>query len=130
MQYYQAVDHDDSFEKRLALRCSRILTYIAHSGMSGSSSTAVILDEDEFLIFLEQYDEKPIRLNHKYSILQYWEEQRDKYPELHQLACIVNTIAPTQVSVERAFSTLNWIYPHKRSRLSPNHDSRRIFIGC
>lgn len=111
---------DDSFERRLAKRYSQVPVYNAGQLMStGNSVQETTMDEDEFLIFLEQYDEKPLRLNHKYSILQYWEENKDRHPELYQLACIVNTIAPTQVSVERAFSTLNWIYSHKRSRLAP-----------
>lgn len=113
------LNQDDSFENRLAKRCSQIPVYNSHLKSNGNPVHQTTMDEDEFIIFLEQYDEKPTRLHHKYSILQYWEENKDEYPELYQLACIVNTIAPTQVSVERAFSTLNWIYSHKRSRLAP-----------
>lgn len=115
------LEPDDSFEKRLAKRCSQVPVYDKNARSSNvDTAHEALMDDDEFLILLEQYDEKSIRLNHKYSILQYWEENKEQHPELYQLACIVNTIAPTQASVERAFSALNWIYSHKRSRLSPD----------
>lgn len=112
---------EDSFERRLAMRCSQIPIYNANNtSLNVNSADEMLMEDDEFLILLEQYDDKPIRLNSKYSILQYWEDNKYVHPELYQLACIVNTIAPTQVSVERAFSALSWIYSHKRSRLSPD----------
>lgn len=114
-------DQDDLFEQYLARSCSNIPVYEPDSGTSNSNLTREkLMHHDEFLIFLDKYDENPVRLKYKYSILQYWEENKHESPELYKLACILNAIAPTEVSVERAFSTLRFILTHTRTNLLPD----------
>lgn len=51
------------------------------------------------------------------SVLQYWEENKEKYPCLFKVAQVINGIPPTQVPVERSFSVLGFIFNCKRVQL-------------
>lgn len=52
------------------------------------------------------------------TILDFWNEKRNEYPELYELAEIVLAISPTQAMVERSFSTLNYVFNDLRNQLS------------
>lgn len=52
------------------------------------------------------------------SILDFWNSNKIKYPDLYQLAEIIFAISPTQSMVERSFSTLSHIFNVRRNRLS------------
>lgn len=69
------------------------------------------------------------KMHHKESILKYWEDRKNDDPVLYQLACIINTIAPTQVTVERAFSILNLVYNSRRTSLDPNLLEQLLLIN-
>lgn len=51
------------------------------------------------------------------NILDYWNNHRNKWPELYKLASVVFAIPPTQTTVERAFSSLVLILTARRTRL-------------
>lgn len=76
--------------------------------------------KENIMLLLEQYETKLPHMRDRNSILEYWEGQKDANPTLYQLASMVNTIPPTQVTVERAFSILSIIYNAKRTRLAPD----------
>lgn len=76
-------------------------------------------DTNSLPLLMEKYETSLPDLHYKESILKYWESRKNEEPTLYQLACIVNTIAPTQVTVERAFSILSLVYNSRRTCLDP-----------
>lgn len=52
------------------------------------------------------------------TILDFWNSQKSHHPELYQLAEIIFSISPTQVTVERSFSTLSYVFNSRRNQLS------------
>lgn len=77
-------------------------------------------DPNNLTILMEKYEASLPELHYKESILKYWENCKEDHPVLYQLACIINTIAPTQVTVERAFSILGLVYTNRRTSLAPD----------
>lgn len=60
-----------------------------------------------------------IRTNHNFEpVLNFWNTNKSKYPELYQLAEIIFAISPTQAVVERSFSTLSYVFNSRRNQLS------------
>ncbi|KAI8120087.1 hypothetical protein CVS40_8584 [Lucilia cuprina] len=62
-----------------------------------------------------------LKLNFQRSticVLNYWKQRRFTDPELYILSNIIFGVPPTQVSVERAFSSLKIILTDSRNRLS------------
>lgn len=99
---------DDSFEEALkAKRAKR------------TEIVKVPIDPINLTTLMEQYERDVPEMNYKQSILKYWEDRKSDDPVLHELACIINTIAPTQVTVERSFSILNLVYNSRRTSLDP-----------
>lgn len=58
------------------------------------------------------------RLPSNYSVLKFWEKNKEKYPFLFKIAQVILGVPPTQVPVERSFSTLALIYNCRRVQLS------------
>lgn len=74
----------------------------------------------DFMIILNEYELNTQRLHHSKSIREFWEGNKNFYPELYEVAKIYLTIPPTQSTVERSFSTLSFIYSNRRSSLAQN----------
>lgn len=55
--------------------------------------------------------------NHDKTIFEFWESKKELFPALYQVASAINGIPPSQVTVERSFSALSFLYSNKRSRL-------------
>jgi hypothetical protein len=53
-----------------------------------------------------------------HSVLKYWEEQRNEHPQLYLLSSVVYGVPATQVTVERAFSSLRYILSSLRENLN------------
>lgn len=51
-------------------------------------------------------------------LMKYWGDRRKNYPELFEIIRFVSNIPPTQVKVERMFSSLSYIFSDRRCRLS------------
>lgn len=68
---------------------------------------------------LKEIDElnKEKRLPTNYSVLKFWQENKEKYPLLFQVAEVMHAIPPTQVPVERSFSVLGLVYNSRRVQL-------------
>lgn len=54
---------------------------------------------------------------HQVPVLEFWETQKNLFPQLYELASIINSIPPTQATVERYFSMLNFVYNCRRYNL-------------
>lgn len=52
------------------------------------------------------------------TVLDFWNNNQDTFPELYVLAKIIFAISPTQAMVERSFSTMKIIFNERRSGLS------------
>lgn len=74
--------------------------------------------------FINEYIEKVVhggpRLVSSTNILDYWKKQKKEKPEMYKLSQVLMAVPATQVSVERLFSNLAFIYNPLRSRLSEN----------
>lgn len=53
-----------------------------------------------------------------FSLIHYWDSRAEQFPLLHKVVQYLITIPPTQVTVERAFSTLKYICSDQRCGLS------------
>lgn len=53
------------------------------------------------------------------SVLKFWQNKQNDYPELYELSMILNGIPPTQATVERLFSIFGFLYNNWRNQLSP-----------
>lgn len=59
------------------------------------------------------------RVNSSESVLHYWEKHKNTYSsELGKIANTIHAIPPTQSSIERLFSALNFIFSDRRYNLS------------
>lgn len=67
---------------------------------------------------LHSFDETVGRQPVNKNVLEFWKEQRFAYPEIYLLSTIINAIPPTQSTTERCFSSLNFIFDNKRTKLS------------
>ena len=65
---------------------------------------------------LNAYELEP-RLKTDENVIHYWNNKKTEFPILNQLALILLAVPATQVSVERAFSSLKFILSPQRSRM-------------
>lgn len=72
----------------------------------------------QLLVLLEAFEQTTPFLHHKESIQKFWENQKEIFPFVYELASIVNAIPPTQTTVERAFSIMGFVFDCKRSNMS------------
>lgn len=75
-------------------------------------------DCDNMEMQIELFD--PPHLDSEENILNYWAGERDEHEKLHQLAMVVFAIPPTEVQIERDFSSLEHIFSNRRYNLAPN----------
>lgn len=61
---------------------------------------------------LSNFDEKVGRQ------IDFWGEHKRVLPEVYLLSNIINAVSPSQTSTERCFSSLNFIYDDRRTKLS------------
>lgn len=62
------------------------------------------------------------------SCIDFWATKKTSEPLLYELSCVLNAAAPTQTSVERAFSSLPLIITSHRTRLSDEMLSQILFL--
>lgn len=94
--------------------------YLRQGDSSINATTEIysnIFDRADFMKKLEEFDEKSVHINHKSDILRDWNERKADHPELYELACIIYGIPPTQVTVERSFSAMAFVFNPKRAKL-------------
>ncbi|XP_033225551.1 uncharacterized protein LOC117178291 [Belonocnema kinseyi] len=83
----------------------------------------------DIAIALRSFSHQPPR-SLQSSVLTYWKEDRYKWPELFSLAMIVLATPATQVSVERLFSAMKFIFSVYRSSLKGNIVDAILVIRC
>lgn len=74
--------------------------------------------KSEFLLSLNEFERKFPLLHHGTSILKFWEEQKNNYKEIYEVALIILSIPPSQATVERSFSQFSFVFDCRRSRIS------------
>ncbi|XP_015122339.1 zinc finger BED domain-containing protein 4-like [Diachasma alloeum] len=79
---------------------------------------------------LEEFARCPEDLDPAADILQYWESKRYAMPQLYQLATIAHAAPATQVSVERLFSGLRYIFSPLRANLKPHILDDIMVVRC
>lgn len=52
------------------------------------------------------------------SVLKYWNLAKKDHPELYKLASVVYSVPPTEVQIERDFSSLNFVFSNRRCSLT------------
>lgn len=75
----------------------------------------------EFLIMLNDFEQKYKFLTHKTNILEFWKNQKEIWPEIYAISSIYNAIPPSQATVERTFSTLSYIFGSNLSAIKFKH---------
>ena len=101
----EAVDEDDDLEL--------YLKQTGESKLVEPSATNVSSLTDKF----EKFENQPC-LNRKLSVLQYWETKKLIAPEMYELSKVVLAVPATQVSVQKAFSSLKFLFSPLCSTMS------------
>lgn len=60
----------------------------------------------------------PAPITSKENILEWWEANKNENHELYKLASVVFAIPPTEVQIERDFSSLNFVFSNRRCNLT------------
>lgn len=68
------------------------------------------------------------RIKSSESVMHFWNNNRATRPDLYRLAEVVFAAAPTEVAVERNFSTLDFILTKLRNSLSDESVERILLI--
>lgn len=65
------------------------------------------------------------------SVLQYWESIKNENHELYGIAMVVFSVPPTEVQIERDFSSLGFVFSDRRTRLNQDRleDIMLIFLN-
>ena len=81
----------------------------------------------DILKLLKDYQNES-RIDRNEDILKYWEKKKTDLPEFSEVALLLQSLPVTQVSVERAFSSLHYIYNNLRTSLKPDLLHKILFI--
>ncbi|XP_065094750.1 uncharacterized protein LOC135715364 [Ochlerotatus camptorhynchus] len=95
----------------------------SHEVSHDSNISTCLFDELEDLSRLPR-----LKLERGQSILDFWYSQKQGKPDMYSLAAVVLSTPATQVSTERAFSTLAFILTKLRTRLSETTLSNILLI--
>ena len=79
----------------------------------GSSLTVAVFSE----IDANVSENKPVTTD----VLKYWNDQKFRLPYMFELAMVVLAVPASQASVERLFSSMNFIYSSRRANLSQDN---------
>lgn len=90
---------------------------------NGNESQMIRLEE-EIKSFL-----KLERLPANSSVHEFWEKQTKIFPLLHELSCIIMAVPPSEVSVERNFSKLNFTLNRFRTNLKDTELEKILFLS-
>jgi hAT family C-terminal dimerisation region len=62
------------------------------------------------------------------TILTFWEKQKNIQPNLQKLAQVVFAVPATQVTVERSFSTLDFVFSKRRGRINEDNLENQLLV--
>lgn len=75
----------------------------------------------EFLQMLDHFHHcvmtSKLKLDKNQSIFDFWEKTKSLFPALYDVACVINSIPPSQATVERSFSALKFVFGVHRGKL-------------
>lgn len=77
-------------------------------------------EQTKFLILLDTFHvslQHEVRNTTTSNCLEFWENKKSSYPSLYEVACVINSIPPSQATIERGFSILKFIFGEKRTRI-------------
>lgn len=85
----------------------------------GSDSDTEECRRTQFLESLDHFHRcvTSMKLEKNQTIFDFWEEKKSSFPALYEVACVVNAVPPSQATVERAFSTLKFVFGIHRTNL-------------
>lgn len=82
---------------------------------SKSQARTQTLTNDDIELELELF--QPDVIPFKSSILDFWETAKEEHGSLYELASVIFSIPPTEVQIERDFSSLDFIFRNRRGSL-------------
>lgn len=87
-----------------------------------------LMNRSEHMIIEDAIDLfQPENLSSEKSVLDFWQSQKDSI--LYDVAMAIYSIPPTQVQIERDFSTLGHIFTERRYKLSQEHLEKILLIN-
>lgn len=105
----QTTENDDDFAEFLSNSARRLIP---------NEAQALSLTESQILSKLQNFTTRP-HIHYKTKIAEYWNGIKSEEPEIYELAVAILSVPVAQVSVERGFSSLTYIFNNYRSRLAP-----------
>lgn len=109
---------DDLLESFLSQESNPPLDSLSNTNTNNGGSPDYSKSKADFMIMVCNYELNTSRIHHSNSVLDFWQNSKQMYAELYEVAMIYLSIPPTQSTVERSFSTLSFIYNSRRSKLS------------
>lgn len=104
------------------------LESVLRSAEYDSENNNVLPPDHRFTLEIELF-QKLQRVPMKKPIHEFWHESRKKIPILYDLASVIMAVPPTEVSVERNFSKLNFILNRFRSRLTDRELEKILYLS-
>lgn len=84
--------------------------------IEGNLNNSNEMQTTDIELLLEKFDPEPLNSNE--TVLQYWERMKDRHSILYKLANVIFAIPPTEVQIERDFSSLNFVFTDRRCSLT------------
>lgn len=103
-----SLDDTDSSDEDITVLNTTILSLYSKKKIADVSETVF---ESDFCKAVTQHEMGDT------NIIQFWENNKSKFPELYEMSKVIFAIAPTQVIVERSFSVLTHVFSHLRHPL-------------
>lgn len=86
----------------------------------GTQSDDAEFDSSGLLLSLTSYDAIQ-RSNLKDEVMNFWRTNKEQFPTIYRLACIIHAIPAGQCFEERNFSSFAYIRNARRAKLSPTN---------
>lgn len=84
--------------------------------------------KSEFLCLLDEFERKFPLINHETPVLSFWNEHREQFPEIYEVAIILIGIPASQSTIERSFSHFGFVFSCRRCNLASNLLEDILFI--
>lgn len=92
------------------------LKNVAKTSTNINSERVPSTEQAQILYKIQHFENRPV-INYKSNIIEYWSNLKSEEPQLYDVAMVLLCVPVSQVSVERAFSSLSYIFNNYRSRL-------------
>lgn len=109
------ISESSESEDEISIVNTTILSQFKHKQKQSENvfSTNVFSLSEKISSFMSTNHEMP-----EGTIYDFWIQHEHIFPEIFHLSQLVLSICPTQAIVERAFSTLSYLFPSRRNRLN------------